>query len=182
MFLLCVTICSCGWEPARKKQLWDVKPEIKIAAALKKKIVVHDTFIEFSESVRGYHLVVEYAVTSDTDCLPMRAMGFTNNYAFTVFSEGGMLTAKSDREKSIVDARIRGDNSFSYWNDMSRTRQHVDTSGFRRNFKEFPENQALSQKIVSFGVGSIVAKHTEKWFIWSEYPECDIQPDAERKD
>lgn len=182
-------LLGCSWEPARKKQLYGINPEVNVAPSLLEKITDHSTFIEFSESTRRYLFVFQYEIKGSTDCMPLKLLGFTERNAYTVTSDAEMLAGQV--KPAIVEAMIdgvnpyiNGDTAHSTFSDAPKDPRGLYVGGFRKNFPMFPAQTVKRQKIVGFPVGSIIAKHTLHYYIWSENPECSPQlaPDASTVD
>ncbi|MBM65222.1 MAG: hypothetical protein CMH55_03190 [Myxococcales bacterium] len=118
----------------------DFVPEVNISPDVKNKVKVLSQFIEFSESSRRYFLVIEVeALTPDLVPQCLEAFGFTGNKTLSVTTTatvGGGAERLSESDRQLLESQ----------------------------FPNFPPN-LKRQVILFFDVGSIVAKHTETYYI-----------------
>lgn len=170
VFLVVVILSACGWERARKKQVLEMDYEVRVSPALVDRIAIRESYLEFSESWNVYVLILEVKYLGWLDCEPLSVLGVTEHGAGTVFSRSESISG-SKEDWDLMNAMLRGEGAVSA-RDRVGSKVLVESASFAINFPNDVVRDAGNEGFVAFRVGSVIAKHTKKWFLWSDNPLC----------
>ena len=163
----------------------DLQPKVIIAPATQAHMTKHSWAIEASYTSREKVLVLEYETKGNTDCLPLRMIGFSADNAYVGITDSDFVAPML--QSPVVKSIIQGDRWYKYpekkvttgffnRSDRNNPKGIVYVGGFRKNFPDFPAESSQGQRMVSFSIGDIFSRLTKTWYIWSTDPACQPAP------